>query len=280
MTAVDRPYTGYETFVPLTDKGSLDMAIGAMGPLFDAYRGHGYMALKGKCPNLRIICGGNSLMTAWIARPGSGIKTVKDLKGKRIAIDATSKATGARPRGLIRAAGLDPEKDVTLVPYAGLPAGIAALMEGRVDAAWCAVGTAATTEAYAKFGGIVWVSVAESGDDAGAKFIREDMPGEVAFFLKAGSAPQVDNDAWVVQSFNSLFSHKGFSDEAAYLIARALWKNNDQLLAIHPAFKTWHENMVLDLGLVPYHPGAIRFYKEIGAWSDKLDKLQQRGLSN
>lgn len=277
ITAVDRPYTGYQIWIPLTNKGSVDMSIGFITEYFWAY--HGLEQYKEKCKNLRILCGGNSLINTYVANPRSGIKTIKDFKGKRIALDPTSKSIEKRPLALMRAAGLDPGKDVSLVPIAGIPAGLTALMEGRIEAAWCAIGTGMAKELHAKFGGLTWVSLVESYDDAGAKWIRENSPGEDVAFIKAGIVPEVKNDYWGLKANNFLVTHKGMSDEAIYLITKAIWEHKNELLAIYPAFGTWHENMVSETGLLPYHPGAIRFYKEVGAWSDKMEKLQQKILA-
>lgn len=274
MTAVDRPYTGYQIWVPLTNKGAVDMSIGSLNSYTKAYRGvEGY---KEKCVNLRIICGGNALMTGWVARPDSGINTVKDFKGRRIAHNPTSASIVARTFGLMRAAGVDPEKDVTLVPIAGVPKGLDAVMEGTVDAAWSAVGTAKNKELFAKFKGLRWVSVVESYDDPGGKWIRENSPGEDVALVKAGIVPEATHDFWFLKNINLLVSHQGFNEEAAYLITKAIWEKKDELRAIHPAFKTWHDNMIIEHGLLPYHPGSIRFYKEVGAWTEKLEKLQQK----
>ena len=277
MTAVDRPYTGYQIWVPLTDKGSVDMSIGSINEYSWAYRG--LENYKERLKNLRVLCGGNSLVNCYVANPATGIKTIKDFKGKRIAFDPTSKSISKRPLALMRAAGLDPEKDLTLIPIAGVPAGLAELGEGRVDASWCAIGTAVAKELYAKFGGLTWVSLVSSYDDPGAKWIRENSPGEDVVFIKAGIVPEVKNDYWGLDANNFLVTNIGMGDEAIYLITKAIWEHQKELVAIYPAFGTWHENMVTDRGWVPYHPGAVRFYKEVGVWSDKMEKLQQKRLA-
>lgn len=277
ITAVDRPYTGYLTWIPLVNKGSVDMGVGVINDFYFAYRGIG--DYKKKHNNLRHISMGTLFRVGFIARANSGIKTVADLRGKRATIDPSTMITKMNILTIIRAAGLDPDKDVTLIPVAGVAEGLELFMDGRVDAAFASIGMGKVKEAAAKFGGICWVSVCGSEDDAAARFIRKNLPAMDVVFIKAGSAPEVNHDFWFLESPITLGTHKGFSDEAAYQITKALWEHQDELAPIHPMLKGWGKSMVSEKAVIPYHSGAIRFYKEVGAWSDKMEQLQKKLLS-
>jgi hypothetical protein len=77
-----------------------------------------------------------------------------------------------------------------------------------------------------------------------------------------------------------LAANKNLSDDAVYEVTKAAWQNQKELESIHPIFKEWtHNNIVSQDVAIPYHPGAIRFYKEAGAWSDAMDGLQKQLLS-
>lgn len=277
IPAVDRPYTGYLTWLPLLHKGTIDMGLCGSGEVYLAYRGlPPYQQVK--LNNLRTMCGGSVLATGFIARANSGIKTVADLKGKRVIIDATSQLSKEKPYILIRAAGLDPDKDVNLIPVAGVADCLNLFMEGKGDASWASVGQGQVKEAAVKFGGVTWVSVCGSYDDAQARFIRENIRGGNVIFYKAGHLPEVKNDFWFYKALNNLITHKDLSNEAVYVITKAIWENDKELKTLHPMFNEWFENNVVEDGLSPYHPGSIRFYKEVGAWSDKMEKIQQKVL--
>jgi TRAP-type uncharacterized transport system substrate-binding protein len=97
--------------------------------------------------------------------------------------------------------------------------------------------------------------------------------------MKAGAVPEQKNDFWGLEAINFLVTNKGMSDEAIYLIAKAIWEHQKELVAIYPAFGSWHKNMVSERGWVPYHSGSIRFFKEVGAWPDKMEELQQERLA-
>jgi TRAP-type uncharacterized transport system substrate-binding protein len=61
---------------------------------------------------------------------------------------------------------------------------------------------------------------------------------------------------------------------------RAVWDNIDKLGPIHSAFKEFTRERLADPDpTLPYHPAAVRFYKEHGAWKAEMDQVQQRLLS-
>jgi len=278
MQASDRPFTGYTAWVPLVNAGELDMGIANSPESVAAYMGEG--PYKQPLKNLRVISSGASILLSYVVRADSDIKTMADLKGKRVAIDRASYTTRVQNEMVLTAAGLDLKKDITAVLVAGVAELTFSVMEGRAEAGWGAVGSSQIKEVAGRVGGLRWLSVCGSPDDAAAKFIKEKKTGSRIVHIKAGQDPDVKNDAWVVGIVIYLVTHKNLSDEAVYAIARAAWENHKELVAIHPIFKEWTpQNTVSPDVAIPYHPGAIRFYKEAGAWSDAMDRVQMQLLS-
>jgi TRAP-type uncharacterized transport system substrate-binding protein len=63
-------------------------------------------------------------------------------------------------------------------------------------------------------------------------------------------------------------------------VVRALWEFNQELGAAHPALKAWRpERMVSRNAFIPYHPGAIKLFKEKQAWSKESEALQIKLLA-
>ena len=62
---------------------------------------------------------------------------------------------------------------------------------------------------------------------------------------------------------------ENMSDDAAYAVAKAMYENQPALAKLLPPFRLFKPaEMVGPPGGVPYHPGAIRFYKEVGIWKE------------
>ena len=278
IKASDRPFTGYMAWVPLMDNGELDMGIVTSPESDTAYMGLG--PYKQALKNLRVMSVGASVLLSYVVRADSGIKTMAELKGKRVAIDRASYVTKVENETCVQAAGLDLKKDITPVPVAGVAELMYCIMDGRADAGWASVGSSQVKEVAGRVGGLRWLSVCSSPDDAAAKFIREKKTGSRVVHIKAGQDPDVKNDAWVIGIVIYLAANKNLSDDAVYEVTKAAWQNQKELESIHPIFKEWtHNNIVSQDVAIPYHPGAIRFYKEAGAWTDAMDGLQKQLLA-
>ena len=56
-------------------------------------------------------------------------------------------------------------------------------------------------------------------------------------------------------------------------MVKTLWEHVDELRAAHPFLRTWsHTTMALEDMVVPYHPGSIRFFKDQGVWTERMEK--------
>jgi len=61
---------------------------------------------------------------------------------------------------------------------------------------------------------------------------------------------------------------------------QAVWVNADKLPQFHPGFAEWTRARAVDAEVtLPYHPAAIRYFKDNGAWSAKLDEVQKKLLA-
>jgi len=278
ISAIDRPFAGYTAWIPLVNKSDVDMGISSASELYYAYKG--MPPYKEEHKNLQILCSGNGMDLSYVVRANSGIKTIRDLRNKRVCIDMSSSTVKLINETILLAGGLDLKKDITVIPIAGVVEQLNALADGRADAVWAATGMGAVKETAAKVGGIIWLPVCQSADDSAANIIRKGLPGQDVRFWKAGSAPDEKNDTWLVDSVIVLSTYKTFSDEAAFLIVKAIWENEKELAAIHTKLRGWKEAMVKEnvAQILPYHKGAIRFYKEVGVWPDKIDRIQKNLL--
>jgi TRAP transporter TAXI family solute receptor len=245
---------------------------------YTAYMGEG--PYKQPLKNLRVISVGASVLLSYVVRADSDIKTMAELKGKRVAIDRASYVTKVENETCVQAAGLDLKKDITAVPVAGVAELMYCIMDGRADAGWASVGSSQVKEVAGRVGGLRWLSLAGGPDDAAARLLKEKVAGSRIVQIKAGQDPDVKNDAWILDTPIYLATHKSFSDEVVYQTLKAGLEHQKELVSIHPVFKGWTaKGSVSPDAAIPYHPGAIRYYKEVGLWSDAMEQAQAKVLA-
>jgi uncharacterized protein len=210
-------------------------------------------------------------------RKDSPIKTIHDIKGKRL--------TGEYPAQLanwyitfaaLAGAGLS-WKDVKVVAVPAANEGIDALVQGRVDAALHALNSAKVREADASIGvRHLTIDCSPEGD----KRIRQAVPGYYTRMVKAGGGTAVVDDTCFVAFDICLTSSMASSDSVVTSVIKAVWDHIDKLPPAHPAFKEWTRERAVDPDVtIPYHSGAISFYKEQKVWSSKMDEVQKKLLA-
>jgi TRAP transporter TAXI family solute receptor len=276
LSATVRPFSGFQAWFPEVNRGDVDAGL-ATG--YDLWLGVQGREPYKKMSNLRILSVGTDLILGLAVKKDSPIKTLADLKGKRVTINQV--LMGARDGALaqIRAAGLDPERDIIVVPVTNVVQPPQYLMEGRVDAAWAAPAMPQIREAAARLGGVRFLPAAVNKEQA--RQISEQFTGYRVLTIKGGILTGVDKPTPLMASSINLVTHKNLSDEAAYRIIKTLWDNYDDYKGAHPWARLWtHKKMTANLvhAVAPFHAGAVRFYKEQGVWGEKAAQQQQKLL--
>jgi TRAP transporter TAXI family solute receptor len=280
--AVVQPYTGTSTFLPLLDNGELDFGVVNAVDMGQAYQGPARLKIGGKnpfphVPNTRLLMRGSPLTASLVVRKDSPIKTVYDVRGKRVTGEYPAHlAVWTSVYGSLATGGLSWD-DVKIVPVPAVNEGIDALVQGRADVSNHAVGSAKVKEADATIG-VRYLSLDCSPQ--GEERIKKAVPGYYLTTLKSGSSTGIIGDT-CVQSYDIYFvGHKALSSQAVQAALKALWDNVEKLPPLHPQFKEWTRERAASADVtMPYHPAAIEFYKEKGAWSAKMDETQKRLLA-
>jgi hypothetical protein len=217
-------------------------------------------------PSIRIVAGGVFPFTAGlIVRDKSDIKQVSDLKGKRVSWDYGGHAINQTwQNAVMEASGLK-ATDVTQVRVSNLNDGVRAVPEGKVDASFTAVGIGIVEEANA----MEPVRFLSMPNTPAANKILSRYGASV---VKADAAAGVKGETYVIGYPLQLASMTNVSDKTVYTMLKAWWDNLGELQTIHPLFKKWNkEHQALTNFTVPYHAGAIQFYKETKVWGAKQD---------
>lgn len=241
-----------------------------------AFQGNMEFAKVGKTP-VRAIMWGNESLREPVVRKASGIKTIADFRGKRIlGIRTVAKDTGVVLRALLKAYGLT-TKDVKVLTYGRTTDIVDDLKAGTAD-------------------GAIWPAsppnpmILELQESVALGFpsIPKDKWNAVlsslgpAFFmgtLKPNTYKNQPDAVYVPSLQMGLSTTKNLPEEVVYRIAKALFGNYDELKAIHPSAKYWTVKNTLRQFCIPFHRGAIRYFKEIGAWTPQMEKKQEALLA-
>jgi TRAP transporter TAXI family solute receptor len=197
-------------------------------------------------------------------RADSPIKSIADLKGKRVSSDFNAQKTIAR---IIEAhlanAGLG-WKDVTGVPAPNVVRQAEDFMSGKVDVMFFALGSAAIKQANAAVGGVRVLEV-DTAPEA-MKRSQALIPG--AYVLQVAPHPSVEGVSKPTNliAFDMvLMTNAKVKDDVVYRTVKALHDNKQDLVATFPPFALFNpQNMAKPLQSVPFHPGAEKFFREAG----------------
>lgn len=270
-----QPYAGTTVFIPLISSGELEFGVNNTNDVRMAYRG---IKPFPPAPEIRNVSVLFPLLVGLVVRNNSDIKTLADVKGKRVTGKyAAQLAVYFNIMAILASGGLTWD-DVQVVPVANVNDGVQALMEGRVDVANHAIGSAKIREADASIpGGVRHLSVNSSPQ--GAKRMAKVFPGSYPYPLKAGSAPGIRENV-AVQAYDTfLTAGARVGDETVYAIAKLLWEEEAQIQKGHPRLGDFtRKSMAKAETTIPYHPGAIKFYKEKGLWSNEMEAVQRQLL--
>ncbi|HSQ72634.1 MAG TPA: TAXI family TRAP transporter solute-binding subunit [Rubrivivax sp.] len=237
-------------------RGELAFTLG--DALSDAWQGKEEAGFKTKLDKLRGLSATYNNYIQIVASADSGIRTLADLKGKRVSVGAARSGTELNARAVFKAAGLS-YADLAKTEYLPFGESVELIKNRQLDATLQSAGLGvASIRDLATSVKIVVVAVpadvvAKVGD-----------PAYQPTVIPAGTYEGQTADVPTAAIPNFLVTHSDVSDELAYQMAKALYENLDTMYAAHNAAKAIkRENAVKGMP-VPLHPGAERYYREVG----------------
>lgn len=194
---------------------------------------------------------------------GTGITTMADLKGKRVSTGSPGSATEVMAFRVIEAAGLDKDKDMKRERLS-VAESVNAIKDRKIDAFFWVGGipTAAVTDLAASPGvKMKLVDHADLAEKMNAKYGKLYAGGSIPASAYPGlTVPNQNADVW-----NILVTGDKMTDEEAYLIVKTLVEKKADLVAVHKEAEAFSlDNQVQARSPIPFHPGALRFFKEKG----------------
>jgi TRAP transporter TAXI family solute receptor len=244
----------------------VDMGMLNASSAVDAYFGRGAFAKTGKIP-LAIIAQGQDSLRQIVARSDAGISSIKDLTGKKII--ARRKALPEMEKillVLLEAYGVD-KKHVTILETAETNEAIEALKVGTADAAMIPAGVPASFLLdLAQSTKITFLSLPEDK----LKIVYERLGEAFHTGIIPPNTYRGQNYEVKTPAMASVIAvHANLPEEVIYRITKTLFEHHDEIKAGHAGGKDWNLKKTLEHPPLPFHPGAIRYFKEVGAWGKK-----------
>lgn len=244
--------------------GKVDLAFSTGDALADAYRGTGSFARTGRAP-ARTLAVLYTNYTHLVTLESRGVRAVADLRGRVVSTGPPGSGTETAALRILDAAGLGRGVRRQRLSVA---ASADALRDGKIDAFFysCGVPCGAVLDLASTPG--LRVRLVPTGDLLPALERAAGPSIYLPAVIPPEAYPGMREPVPVVATATVLVADEGMSEQLAYEITRVLFNRRDELIAIHPEARNLALRTAATGSPVPYHPGAVRYYRERGAWKE------------
>ena len=242
----------------LLEAGRGEIAFASGDSLSDAWKGNAEAGFKLPFRKLRGIAALYPNYIQIIARADSGINALADLKGKKISVGAPKSPIELNARTIFKAAGLA-YGDFAKVEYLPFGESVELMKDRQIDV--MLQSASLSVSALRDLATSVNVVVVPIPSDVIKKI---DDSAYLPAIIPANTYRGQSRDISVAAVQNYLVTHEAVSEEIVYAATKALWTSLDVLAAAHPAAKETDLKRALEGMPVPLHPGAEKYYKEVG----------------
>jgi len=256
LNVLVQPTAGETTLIPMVGRGEADLGIANIAEVVNVTKGGG---AGGQQPELRLVGAIHALRVAFWVRKDTSMKTIADLKGKRVPLGYSAMRTiDALSRAMLATGGLT-EKDVTPVMVPNVIRDADDFVAGASDVLFFAFGAPKVREVDATVGGIRALEVPEAGMEASrAAFPYGYLtPGTPSPFFIGLEKPM-----GVFSYDNMLFTNAKVKDETVYKMIETMENHKADMVAVQPALREFSAANLYKQYDIPYHPGALKYFKE------------------
>jgi len=239
-------------------RGDADLAVALADTVYQAYSGAG--DFKGRhIKNVRVLASIYPNVVQLVTLAKSDIKSIADLKGKRVSVGAPGSGTELNVRALLDANGIHYSNFTPLRFNFNETAD--AIRDGDIDAGFWSVGS--PTSSILNLGATHDIRLINFSDEEVANALKKD-PVFAPYKLAAGMYEGMNEAVQVISIPNLLVVNSDMDEELAYKLTKLLFEKTDELIAVHPAAHDTTVKYTMDSSPVPLHLGALRYFEEIG----------------
>jgi TRAP transporter TAXI family solute receptor len=236
-------------------KGELALALGDSVKF--AWEGNEEVGFKEPLSKLRGIAAAYPNFIQIAATAESGITTLADLKGKSLSVGAPKSGTELNTRAILAAAGMSYD-DMAKVEYLPFAESVELQKNRQLDATVqsAGLGVASIKDLATAMATTIVAVPTDIVEKLGAPFVPGVIP--------AGTYVGQTADVPTVAIMNFFVTHEDVSDETAYQMTKLMFENLPALVAAHKSAASITLDNALNGMPIPLHPGAERYYKEVG----------------
>ncbi|MDI6879979.1 MAG: TAXI family TRAP transporter solute-binding subunit [Desulfitobacteriaceae bacterium] len=221
----------------------------------------------GKLAEMRQLTGGHSMFAHIIVPDNSPIKSVKDMKGKKVMVGAAGSGNEVGVQNILGLYGMT-EKDITPM-FLNYTEATDAFKDGQLDAYFLITGTPAV--ALTDLQTTKKVRLIELEPDVLARVEKGEITGGFKMKLPANTYKNQPNDMYGFGINTQLIVRADMPDDVAYTITKTIAEHWQTIKDSHPAGEEWQPKpeYIFRGANVPFHPGAVKYFKEAGLWDKR-----------
>ncbi|WP_083001342.1 TAXI family TRAP transporter solute-binding subunit [Halomonas sp. GT] len=247
-------------------RGDADLALALADTVYQAYNGSGDFEGR-QIENTRALASVYPNAVQLVTLAESDIETIADLAGKRVSVGAPGSGTELNARAVLEANGIS--YDDFTPQRLNFNETADAIRDGDIDAGFWSVGP--PTSSILNLAATRDIRLIGLSDEEVAN-AQEAEAVFAPYELAAGMYDGMDESVQTIGIPNVLVVNSDMDEELAYQLTQLLFENTDELIAVHPAANDTTIEFTMNSTPVPLHPGAIRYFEEVGA--DIPDRLR------
>jgi uncharacterized protein len=242
----------------LLQAGRGEVAFSLGDSFSDAWKGNEEAGFKTPLKKLRTLAAIYPNYIHFLSSADADIKSLADLKGKRVSVGAPRSGTELNSREILKAAGMS-YKDLGKVEYLGYAESVELIKNRQLDATLLSsgLGVAAVRDLATSIKMVVIPIPAD--------IVKKiDDPAYSAGVIPANTYNGQTAEVPTVMVQNYLVTHEGVPVDTVYKMTKVMFENLDTLQAAHAAAKAIRKETAGIGAPVPLHPGAEKYYREAG----------------
>lgn len=268
VRATIQPYASPNVFIPAVNTGQMQLGLANIAEITWAIEGKEHFEGRPH-KELRAVAVMYPLRSAIFVRKDSPIKALADLKG-RPALDGFTSQKIIIPLldAMYATVGMK-RSDMRAVQVPNVVAGADTFASGKADMFFFAIGAAKPKEVDASVGGIRMLTLPNTPQAAAA--IREHFPPGYLRLEKPSPVNVGVTEPGYSLAYDALvFAAAKTPDNVAYQTAKVMRENAKEMGEAFGPFRLFNPGeMAKPFEGVDYHPGAVKYYKEVGIWKGK-----------